>query len=74
MCTLPMTNTVFTFVQLDWFADKLKGLLRENSKVNLIIFIESARSIIDMKNICQHCFDLQEQGAPFYLDGVVFGR
>ena len=26
-----------------------------------------------MNQLCQHCFDLQEQGAPFYLDGAIFG-
>ena len=61
------------FLQLDWFANKLKDVLKGNSKVNLIIYIESARSIIDMNQLCQHCFDLQEQGAPFYLDGAIFG-
>ena len=61
--------------QLDWFASKLNGLLLNNSnhQIGLIIFVESARSLLDMKELCQHCIDLQKQGAPFKLEGAVFG-
>lgn len=60
--------------QMDWFAAKLESLLsRANHQVRLIIFVESARSLLDMKELCQHCVDLSKQGAPFKLEGAVFG-
>lgn len=59
--------------QLDWLATKLSKLLPLDTKVNLIIFVESARSLLFMKELCQHCQLLEKQGAQFVLDGAVFG-
>jgi len=41
--------------------------------MNLIIFVESGKSLLSMKELCQHSKVLEEQGAPFVLDGAVFG-
>jgi len=59
--------------QLDWLASKLSKLVPPDEKINLIIFVESARSLLDMKELCQHGQILEKQGAPFILDGAVFG-
>ena len=59
--------------QLEWFASKLNTLLPSGHQVKLIIFIESARALLDMKDICEHGVQLQTQGAPFALEGAVFG-
>lgn len=59
--------------QLDWLASKLDSLLGGKQKINLIFFVESARALLDMKELCQHGLKLQQQGAPFDLEGAVFG-
>jgi len=60
-------------LQLDWLAAKLSKLVPSNEKINLIIFVESAKSLLYMKELCQHGQLLEAQGAPFILDGAVFG-
>ena len=67
---LPKMESKF---QLDWFAKKLDSLLGRNHTIKLIVFIESARSLLDMKELCQHCITLQDQGAPLSLEAAVFG-
>ncbi|KAK3858470.1 hypothetical protein Pcinc_035334 [Petrolisthes cinctipes] len=60
---------------LDWFADKLKSTLRSHKtaeKMRLIIFTESAMSLLKLPAICQRGIELSEE-TPFVLDGVVFG-
>lgn len=41
--------------------------------MRLVAFIESARSLLDMDDICRHAALLSDQGAAFRLDAVVFG-
>lgn len=62
-----------TKVQLDWLAQELESLLGKNHNIKLIVFVESARALLDMKELIQHCFTLMDQGAPFNLEAAVFG-
>ena len=62
-----------TKIQLDWLAQELESLLGKKHNIKLIVFVESARSLLDMKELIQHCFTLMNQGAPFTLEGVIFG-
>ena len=43
------------------------------AKLKLIIFIESATGLLRFQDICQKANCLTNEGAPFVLDGVVFG-
>lgn len=62
-----------TKVQLDWLAEKLGSLLGKNHNIKLIVFVESARALLDMKELIEHCLTLMNQGAPFTLEAAVFG-
>ena len=59
--------------QLDWLTQKLNSLLTKDYKIKLIVFVESARSLIDMDELFRHCNALQGKGAPFNLEAAVFG-
>lgn len=59
--------------QLDWLAQKLNSLLEKKHNMKLIVFVESARSLLDMQELCQHCITLQDQGAPMTLEAAIFG-
>lgn len=57
------------------FADKLKSTMgghKTAEKMRLIIFTESAMSLLKLPAICQRGTELSQE-APFVLDGVVFG-
>ncbi|XP_042887508.1 citramalyl-CoA lyase, mitochondrial-like [Penaeus japonicus] len=61
--------------QLEWFSEKLRlalGSRRPQEKLRLIIFTESAQSLLDLPAICRKGVELSHD-APFCLDGVVFG-
>ena len=58
------------------FAEQMSVNLnkREEAKApNLVIFVESARGLLNLQGICERAFELSELGAPFHLDGIVFG-
>ncbi|XP_076357687.1 citramalyl-CoA lyase, mitochondrial-like [Tachypleus tridentatus] len=60
---------------IEWISEELFKHLQTRTlvdKINLIIYIESARSLLDLRTICQRAVDLSKQGL-FVLDGVVFG-
>lgn len=60
---------------LTWFADRLKTLLATRTveeKLRLVIFTESAESLLSLPDICRRGVDLS-QDAPFLLDAIVFG-
>ncbi|XP_046445883.1 citramalyl-CoA lyase, mitochondrial-like [Daphnia pulex] len=59
--------------QLDWLAQELESLLGKEHNIKLIVFVESARSLLDMKELIQHSFTLMNQGAPFTLEAAIFG-
>ena len=40
---------------------------------NFVICMESARSLLNLQSICERALELSEMGAPFHLDGIVFG-
>ena len=67
---LPKMESKF---QLDWLAQELDLLLGKKHNIKLIVFVESAKSLLDMKELIQHCFTLMHQGAPFTLEAVIFG-
>ncbi|XP_068250039.1 citramalyl-CoA lyase, mitochondrial-like [Palaemon carinicauda] len=60
---------------LEWFAEKLKSVVKTSTsseKLRLIIFTESATSLLDLPAICRRGVELSKD-FPFELDGVVFG-
>ena len=42
-------------------------------KFNIIIFIESAIGMLSLPDICRRANEISEMGAPFTLEGIVFG-
>ncbi|XP_042207440.1 citramalyl-CoA lyase, mitochondrial-like [Homarus americanus] len=69
---LPKVDSV---EHLEWFADKLKLALKDHkdaAKLRLIIFTESAESLLSLPEICRRGVELSRD-APFELDGIVFG-
>jgi len=46
---------------------------RLKKKFNLIIFIESAIGMLSLPGICRRANEISEMGAPFSLEGIVFG-
>jgi len=64
--------------QIDWFESKLVSTLKDSkhkstSIFNLIIFAESAVSLLKLEDICQRAAELSDLGAPVQLVGIVFG-
>ncbi|XP_045585391.1 citramalyl-CoA lyase, mitochondrial isoform X3 [Procambarus clarkii] len=60
---------------LEWFTDKLKFVMKghnSSEKLRLIIFTESAESLLSLPEICRRGVELSRD-APFDLDGIVFG-
>lgn len=60
---------------LAWFADKLKMILATRTleeKLRLVIFAESAESLLQLPEICRRGAELS-QDSPFLLDAIVFG-
>ena len=56
----------------------LRGAMEEalggrHEKMGLIMFIESARSLLDIDSICSAARQLSEEGAPFVPEALVFG-
>jgi len=61
--------------ELEWFSYILKKALSsrpEKPKLNLIIFIETAVGLLNMRDVCGKGCQLSESG-PFNLAGLVFG-
>lgn len=61
---------------IDWFAEQMSVNLNKREEVvppNLVIYVESARSLLNLQSICERAFELSELGAPFHFDGIVFG-
>lgn len=62
---------------IEWFADRLSTLLHHrsnevNENMNLIIFVESAEGLLNLRDICQRGRELTS-AAPFRMEGIVFG-
>lgn len=59
------------------FSDCLKEVLKSRDSdfdpLKVIIFVESAVGLINLHTICQRAETMAQNGAPFHLDGVVFG-
>jgi len=58
------------------FAEKVVSCLeskKRKKKFNLIIFIESAIGMLSLPDICRRANEISEMGAPFVLEGIVFG-
>ena len=77
--TLPFTSHFINENVVIQFSEKLENVLKSRSspsqpqRMNLIVFIESALGLLNFANICQKGNCLANEGAPFVLDGVVFG-
>jgi len=41
-------------------------------EVNLLTYVESAKGLLDLKDICNHAIELSEFNL-FDLDGIIFG-
>ncbi|KAL7646295.1 UNVERIFIED_CONTAM: hypothetical protein RMT77_003204 [Armadillidium vulgare] len=57
------------------FSDKLKkifGSRNISEKVRLIIYVESAKSLLNLQSICEYT-KTESKSSHFILDGVVFG-
>lgn len=60
---------------IEWFTEKLKLIMKSrktSEKLRLIIFTESAESLLSLPTICRRGAELSRD-APFDLDGIVFG-
>lgn len=63
-------------MHIQWFAEKVVSCLenkKQRKKFNLIIFIESAIGMLSLPDICRRAVEISEMGAPFVLEGIVFG-
>jgi len=70
------SNLLTVCLVLLQFAEQVVSCLQERKlkrKFNLIIFIESAVGMLTLPNICRRANEISEMGAPFVLEGIVFG-
>ena len=44
-----------------------------DGKFNLIIYMETAKGLLNLSDTCRRGQELSEGGADFVLDGIVFG-
>ncbi|GBN86219.1 Citramalyl-CoA lyase, mitochondrial [Araneus ventricosus] len=60
--------------QIIWINEKLKLCSKQTGakKVNLVFFVESAKSLLDLRQICEKAVDLSKEGL-FRFEGLVFG-
>ncbi|VEN50123.1 unnamed protein product [Callosobruchus maculatus] len=58
--------------ELNWFADKTDSLLKNDQKINLIVYIETALAFVNLTHICQHAVELSNN-KRFIAAGLVFG-
>ncbi|KAJ8973369.1 hypothetical protein NQ317_018846 [Molorchus minor] len=57
---------------LKWFADEIRHLIKNNGKINLIIYIETARAFINLNEICKTAMQLSKR-FNFIPSALVFG-
>lgn len=57
---------------LKWFTDQYMKLRKDSSPVGLIMFIESARAMLSLKEICQTAVELSEK-SNVIPEALVFG-
>ncbi|CAH1109307.1 unnamed protein product [Psylliodes chrysocephalus] len=57
---------------LKWFSDRINKFIKTDQKVNLIIYIESAKAFINLSDICKTAFTLSECN-KFTPTSLVFG-
>ncbi|KAF8767486.1 citramalyl-CoA lyase, mitochondrial-like [Argiope bruennichi] len=60
--------------QIIWINEKLKLHSKQITakKLNLVLFIESAKSLLDLRQICEKAVDISKDGL-FRFEGLVFG-
>ncbi|CAL1268441.1 unnamed protein product [Larinioides sclopetarius] len=60
--------------QIIWINEKLKLCSKQTGakKLNLVFFVESAKSLLDLRQICEKAVDLSKEGL-FSFEGLVFG-
>ncbi|GFY42338.1 citramalyl-CoA lyase, mitochondrial [Trichonephila inaurata madagascariensis] len=60
---------------ISWINDKMKSHFKctnDSKKLNLVFFVESAKSLLDLRQICEKAIGLAKSG-PFRFEGLVFG-
>ena len=70
-----MLDVLFLLQFAEMLENSLKSCRTDGSSalLKLIVFIESAAGLLRFQDICQKANCLSNEGAPFILDGVVFG-
>ena len=77
--TLGSGDYVFFHAKLSWsfqVAKTINAALSERpleTKLGLIIFVESAIGLLNLKDVCQKGTELSLRSGMFQLEGVVFG-
>lgn len=70
-----MVPKVETVWHIKWIGEKISHYLKGSDlsrKLNLVIFVESAVGLLDLREICKTAIEMSSS-CPFTLDGVVFG-
>ncbi|XP_023227906.1 citrate lyase subunit beta-like protein, mitochondrial isoform X1 [Centruroides sculpturatus] len=60
---------------VEWVAQQIKKHLKNRQlpdKFRLILFVESAQGLLDLRDICKRAVELSND-YPFVLDGLIFG-
>jgi len=55
-----------------YFNESVDGKIDRNKRVGLIIFVESARSLLQLENICSRAKSLENK-SQLVIEGIVFG-
>ena len=55
-----------------YFNESVDGNIDKNKRVGLIIFVESARSLLQLENICSRAKSLENK-SQLVIEGMVFG-
>ena len=58
---------------IEWFANKMSSLYKHSTRPGLIIYVESAVGLLNADSTCRKAIQLSKNGAPFVLEGLVFG-
>lgn len=68
-----LSNNFYCVIQFTETATRILGKDRNiHQKINLIIFVESAMSVLSLPHICQTAWDLSKK-SHFVPDALIFG-
>ncbi|CAH1799947.1 unnamed protein product [Owenia fusiformis] len=72
-----MLPKVESVQDIKWFSETLSQVLKHRDlrgdRINLVIFVESARGLLNLRDICLWGQELSKGDTCFNLDGIVFG-